>query len=118
MMDKPRRAGRLHIGTVLYTGTVFTVDMVFESASHFPGDDEMKSAALAARQHFYRLLHENGYHSHGLPEVKVTPKGSRSLHIVMGCEAEKKKPAIVMLRGDHLPMKDDDEGRGPLDDKT
>lgn len=107
MIEQPRRAGRLHIGTVLYTDGVFTVDMVFESASHFPGDDEMKSAALAARQHFYRLLHDNGYHSHGLPEVRCTPKGSRSMHIVMGCQAEKKKPAIVMLRSSELPMKDD-----------
>jgi hypothetical protein len=117
-MNQPRRAGRLHIGTVLHTNGVFTVDMVFESASYHPGEDEMKSAALAARQHFYRLLHENGYHSHGVPEVQVVPKGTRSLHIVMGCEAQKKKPAIVMLREPHLPMKDDDEGRGPLDDKT
>lgn len=96
-MKARRSAGLLRINRVFHRAGHFTVEMTFRSASSVPGTDEAKSAALSARQHFYRLLFENGYLTHGEPQSFVAPNGPRELAIVLSCPASKKKTEAIKI---------------------
>ena len=96
-MIAPRSAGKLHIGSVLYTDDTFSVEMLFEARNYFSREDEYKSAALAAARHFMTLLYQNGFRDHGPPDTKVLPRGGNAISFLISCRASKKTPAIVML---------------------
>lgn len=132
---QPRSAGTLQIGSVIYNRQtqVFSVEMLFEPSSRFSPEDEMKSAALSAAQHFLRLLRDNGYHDHGMPETVVKPTSDGRALFYIACKARKQKPAIIMVReppygdalkgfkkngkGNNKGKKDDDgEGGDPVGD--
>jgi hypothetical protein len=116
---EPRSAGKLHIGNVTYTGDTFAVEMVFEARQYFSKEDEFKSAALAAAQHFMTLLYQNGYRDHGMPEVKTMPQGERSVMFYITCRASRKTPAIVMLTDKEREFERTNGGRrDPVRDKA
>ena len=117
-MTEPRSAGKLHIGSVIYSDGVFSVEMIFAPRSFFSRDDEIKSAALAAARHFLLLLHKNGFHDHGLPETKVVPKGDSAVLFYIACKARKRTPAIIMVGEPREPEKPDAEGGDQVRDKT
>jgi hypothetical protein len=105
----PRSAGKLHIGNVLHSGDVFSVEMFFEPRMHFSRQDEIKSAVLAASQHFFRLLHENGFRDHGVPETRVVPRGLTGVVIYIACKAKRGSPAIIKLAESKDPPADAEE---------
>ena len=100
-----RLAGKLHIGSVMYTGGVFTVDMEFVTPHHID-DDVERSAALAVQQHFYRLLISNGFFNHGSPEMRIVRSTPRSVFFVIGCQAQRNKPKPIVIES----MRDKDDG--------
>jgi hypothetical protein len=108
---QPRNAGTLQIGSVIYNSKdqVFSVEMLFIAANAFSPEDDLKSAALSAAQHFLRLLRDNGYHDHGPPETVVKPTGPGRVLFYIACKAKKQRPAIIMLRDPNAPMKDDEK---------
>ena len=120
-MPEPRSAGKLHIGSVIYTGDTFSVEMVFVPRHLFSREDEIKSAALAAARHFMQLLYQNGFRDHGLPETKVVPHGDNAVLFYIACKARKRTPAIIMVGEPREPEKPDAkpaEGGDQVRDKT
>ena len=110
---RPRSAGKLHIGSVIYHKGVFSVEMAFVSASSHLGPDEMKSANLAATRHFLTLLSINGFKEWSAPDVKVTDHDNGgSCVFYIACRASRKRPAPIVI--DTLRH----EGRGQVDDKA
>jgi len=95
---QPRSAGKLHVGGVIYTRGVFSVEMVFEPREFFSAADEIKSAALTAQQLFSELLHLNGMVDFGPAEVVCKQTSGRAITIYMACKASKQKPAIIMVK--------------------
>lgn len=96
---QPRSAGKLHVGGVIYRNGVFSVEMIFEPRQFFGADDEVKSAALAAKKLFYELLRLNGIPDHGEPEVLVKPTSGKAVAIYMACKASRKAASIILLDG-------------------
>ncbi len=110
---KPRSAGKLHVGSVIYRGGVFSVEMAFESATTQIGYDEMKSATLAATRHFLTLLAQNGFRDWDTPEVRVTDQEGRFCKFFIGCRASRKRPAPIIIS----TLKDDRKTNGKDDDE-
>lgn len=111
---RPRSAGKLHIGSVIYHKGVFSVEMAFVSASSHLGPDEMKSATLAATRHFLTLLSVNGFKDWAAPEVRVTDVDAGSCVFYIGCEASRKRPAPIIID----TLKNNGNGRDKVDDEA
>ena len=94
---RPRSAGKLHIGSVIYKGGVFSVEMAFVSSTSFLGPDEMKSATLAATRHFLTLLSINGFKDWEAPEVRVTDTEGGRCVFYIGARASRKKPQPIII---------------------
>lgn len=120
---KPRSAGALHIGSIIYENGVFSAEMLFVVNGFTIGEDHMKSAAQAAARHFYTLLHKNGYRSHGEPEVLVKKHELRSILFYIACKAQRETPRVITIRDPETLIKEaekkpDDDGGDKMGDET
>jgi exoribonuclease R len=106
MPPKRPSAGKLHIGSVIYYNGVFSAEMLFIVEGFTIGEDHMKSAGQAAARHFYQLLHQNGFRSHGEPEVVVKKHELRSILFYIACKAQREQPRVITIRDPEAIMKE------------
>lgn len=123
MPPKRPSAGQLHIGSVIYHNGVFSAEMLFVVNSFTIGEDAMKSAARSAAQHFFTLLHVNGFHAHGEPEVLVKDQKQRSCLFYIACKAKRETPRVITIRDPEAIIKEaekkpDDDGGDKVGDET
>lgn len=94
---KPRSAGKLHIGSVIYKDGVVSVEMAYECESTFITPDHVKSATLAATRHFLTILAQNGFKDWEAPEVRVVESEGKFVKFYIGARASKKRPAPIVI---------------------
>lgn len=121
-LKKPS-AGQLHIGSVIYHNGVFSAEMLFTVNGFSIGEDAMKSSAQAAARHFFNLLHQNGFHAHGQPEVLIKKQELRSILFYIACKAKREMPRVITIRDPETIMKEAEkktngDGRGEVGDET
>ena len=93
---------------MIYEGGVFSAEMLFVVNGFSIGEDAATSAAHKATQHFYTLLHENGYQDHGFPEVRVLKRKLRSILFRIEAPAKRAMPKIISVRDPETAIKKDE----------
>lgn len=111
---KPRSAGKLHIGSVIYKGGVVSVEMAYECESSFISEDHIKSATLAATRHFLTILAQNGFKDWEAPEVRVDESEGKFVKFYIGARASRKKPAPIVIQS----LKSNGKGGDQADDEA
>jgi hypothetical protein len=123
MPPKKPSAGQLHIGSVIYHNGVFSAEMLFVVNGFTIGPDHIKSAGQAAARHFFTLLHVNGFHAHGEPEVLIKKQELRTVLFYIACKAKRETPRVITIRDPETIIKEaekkpDDDGGDKVGDET